>query len=128
MFWDKWSTKVRTEVKYQVVELDQARTPLQVGKEAQESIQTLSSHPGFLALMHQHQLTLSMLKTKLAKDLHKDMREVDFLQAGIFWSDWYLQQVKHSTMKMSQRISDATKDEEDLFGAVDANLELVGGD
>ena len=113
-------------VKYKVVEVESPRTPFQVDKATQESIATLSSHPGFVALMHKCAYVNAALKTKLAGEHHKDLREVDFLQAGIYWSNWLLMESRRSTTKLPQKISDAFADEESLFGEVDAHIERVG--
>lgn len=56
--------------------------------EDDEAIRTLALHPGFRSLVRRLALQKAVIQTKLLKVHHKDLREVDNLQAGIFWLEY----------------------------------------
>lgn len=123
-----WFKQLLTPVvKYKIVEVPGNRTHLKGGdKEIREAIQTLSAHAGFIALTDRLNTMNSMLKSKLNAERHPDLRQVDFLQAGIYWSNWLKQEVARSTTKMPERPVDPLAEEEQAFRELDAALERVG--
>jgi hypothetical protein len=125
-----WLKKLLTPevvVQYRIVELPENRTRLKGGdKEIREAIGTLSSHAGFVALEARLNVMNGLLKTKLNGERHADLRAVDFLQAGIYWSQWLQQEVARATTKMPERAVDALADEADAFKQIDAAIERVG--
>lgn len=119
--------KVVEVVKYQIVEVPANRTHLKGGdKEIRDAIQTLSAHAGFIALTDRLNAMNYQLKTKLNGERHADLRQVDFLQAGIYWSHWLQQEVARSTTKMPERPIDPLAEEEAAFREIDAAMERVG--
>jgi hypothetical protein len=119
----------QTKVVYKVVEVPTPRTHLQGGeKEVRESIYTLAAHPGFVALTSRLSLQCAALKTKLNHERHADMRAVDFLQAGVYWSNWLMLELQRATTKMPERKLDAMEEEVAAFREIDAQLERVGMD
>lgn len=119
--------EVKEVVKYKIVEVPSNRTQLKGGdKELREAIQTLSAHAGFIALTDRLNTMNAMLKTKLNAERHPDLRQVDFLQAGIYWSHWLQQEVARSTTKMPERPIDPLAEEEAAFREIDLAMERVG--
>ena len=127
MNWLKKLLQPEVIVKYQIVEVPENRTHLKGGdKELREVISTLSAHAGFIALTDRLNTMNFMLKTKLNGERHADLRAVDFLQAGIYWSHWLQQEVARSTTKMPERPVDAMDEEIQAFRQIDAAIERIG--
>lgn len=113
------------QIKYQIVETSAPRITMSE-KDARDAISTLSSHPGFVVLTQRLAAQNALLRSKLSADHHTTMREVDFLQAGIYWSNWLAQECQRSSTKMPERRTDAMEEELDAFRAIDAAIERVG--
>lgn len=111
---------------YKIVELSEPRLSSQRDKELQESIATLAAHPGFQAVLNRLSLQTAQLKAKLAYERHTDMRAIDFLQAGIYWSNWLAQELKRATTKLPERRLDPMTEELDAFREIDRLIERVG--
>jgi hypothetical protein len=114
---------------YKIVEVDSPRTPLQVeDEELRASIATLSGHPGFAHLLKKLALQNAALGSKLKYERHTTLDEVNFLQAGVYWSNWLQAELKRATTKMTQRRVDPMQEELDAFKQLDAQIERVGMD
>jgi hypothetical protein len=67
------------------------------------------------------------LKGRLDHSFHKDLREVDILQAGVFWSNWLRSELERATVGAPQgRQVDPMEEELAAFRAIDAQIERVG--
>jgi len=117
-------------IKYKIVEVDSPRTPLEGGEteEMQASIATLAYHPGFQYLLKRLALQNAALKSKLTYERHKTLDEVNFFQAGVYWSGWLLTELKRTTVKVVSRKIDPVDEELAAFKAIDSQLERVGMD
>jgi hypothetical protein len=113
---------------YKVVELSTAqRLPNgKSDKELQESVATLNSHPGFIWLTQRLDVMNAALKAKLAQERHTDLKDVQFLQAGIYWSNWLRQEVALATRAPHNKPLDAYDEELKAFQEIDALIERVG--
>jgi len=120
--WFKQPTKV--VVQYKLVEVKAPRTPLRWDASTKEAVSTLQSHPGFLALCERLALQRARLETQLSHDVHKDLREVDMLQAGIYWCSWLQEQVEKATVKGSTKTFDAMEDELAAFKEIERVCEV----
>jgi hypothetical protein len=119
--------EVVEKIVYRVVELPESRTHLKGGeKETREMIATLSSNPAFTALTQRLGTMNAALRSRLVGEHHADMRAVDFLQAGVYWSNWLQMEVQRATIKMPERSADAMQDELEAFQAIDSAIERVG--
>jgi len=117
------------QVIYKLVEVPKQRPSIRWDQNVQDSVSTLSSHPGFVSLMERLNLTKTQLVAKNNTQWKKDLREADFLQSGIFWCNWLEEQVSKSTIKGSQRkYVDPMQEELDAFKELDAHIERVGMD
>lgn len=121
-----WFSKVvEGPVRYKIVELFKPRTRLGGGAEVRESVASLAAHPGFLWLIGQLDAQNSMLRTKLVADRHKELKDVEFLQSGIYWSQWLQDMINRATMKLSRAQSDATVEETEAFNQLQSAIEKI---
>jgi len=112
---------------YKIVEVEKPRTQYRWDDNTRNAVSTLTSHPGFVALCDKLNLIRSQLKTKCYASVHKDLREVDYLQAGIFWSGWLQEQISQATLKGSvKQYVDPLQEELEAFKLLDAQIERVG--
>jgi len=122
----KWFKKASQEpVQYKIVELTK-RGPQSNEEGIKESVATLASHPGFVWLIKRLELQRSALKSKLDLEKHETLREVDFLQAGIYWAGWLQQETARMTTKLPQRKLDPFEEELVAFRELDSAIERVG--
>lgn len=119
--------EIKEVIRYQIIEVPENRTHLKGGdKEIREVVQTLAAHAGFIWLTDRLNIMNAALKTKLNGERHADLRSVDFLQAGIYWSHWLQQECARATTKMPERAVDAMAEEEAAFREIDAAIERIG--
>jgi hypothetical protein len=111
---------------YKIVALKEPRTK-EWDKETRDAVAALTAHPGFLAVVNRLATQRQMIQTKLSSGFHKELREVDYLQAGIFWLDYVQEQVNKATqVKLTARPTEAYDEELEAFKQIDAQLERVG--
>ena len=91
-----------------------------------ESLEALSHHPGFTALMARLRLSRAQLQSRLATNLGATLDEVRFLQAGIYWSGWLETQIKSLVYKTKPKVSTPSEQEQAIFEEIHQSLELVG--
>jgi len=95
-------------------------------KEIKDAIRTLPSHPGFVAITERLALQRQLLEAKAANEFHKDLRETDFIQSGIYWLN-YVQYLIDKETEVKQRIQrDPMAEELEAFQQIDAQIERVG--
>lgn len=115
-----------SKIEYRVVEVEKPR-PLAENLEADATITTLSHHPGFIRLIAKLKLCRSQLETTLKRTRQNDLRDVDFLQTGIFWTEWLEQQVdKHVFAKKAPATQPTSELEARAFDEASKLIELVG--
>jgi hypothetical protein len=114
------------KVVYKTVVLDGPQAPRLSEKEARDSITALAAHPGFIELTRRMYLQHQVLKTKLCYEKQTSTRNVHFLQAGIYWSNWLRQEVARATTKVNDKTVDPFEEELLAFQAIDAQIERVG--
>lgn len=124
----KWMPPKVGPTSYRVVEITPAqRLGIQrTDKEIQESVATLQAHPGFIYLMQRLDIQNAALKAKLVGERHDNLSAVQFLQAGIFWSNWLRQEIARATARPIDRTKDAYEEELEAFKEIDSLLERVG--
>ena len=117
----------KSKVVYKIVEVKAPRPSYRWDQNTKDAVSTLSAHPGFVALTDRLALTKAQIESTLKQTMHKDLRQVDFLQAGLFWSQWLEEQVSKSTTKGSTRSYVDPMDEElAAFKELDSRIERVG--
>jgi hypothetical protein len=115
------------QVVYRVVEVEKPRTHPQWNAQTKEVVSTLASHQGYITLIERFKLQRSALEGKLHREFHKDMREVDHLQSGIFWLTYVIDFLENSTNSGSKkRYVDPYEEELNAFKQLDAQIERVG--
>jgi hypothetical protein len=117
---------ITPKVVYRIIELPQARTHSGWTKETKESVATLVAHPGFVALMDKLKLQKATLANHLTSTYHKDLRQVDHLQAGVFWLTWVEAVVMKATTNGSPAYITPEQEELEAFKAIDATITRLG--
>lgn len=116
----------KTEKIYQVIEVEKPR-PLADDGDADSTIVTLQHHPGFQRLMGKLKLERSVLETKLKNARHDSLRDVEFIQSGIFWASWLERQVEKEVSAKARPTPQPAYDEEaEAFKRASALVEEVG--
>lgn len=112
---------------YKIVEVKAPRPAYTWDQNTRDAVSTLSAHPGFIAITDRLALTKAQLESTNNRSVKKDLREADFLQAGIFWSGWLQEQVEKATTRGSSRkFVDPYDEELAAFRELDARIERVG--
>jgi hypothetical protein len=111
-----------------LIEVDKLRTPFKVDGSGVEQIQTLVAHPGFQLLLSELRTQRGFLEAKLLNEAQKTLREVQFIQSGIYWSKWLETKLTNATVKHSRVLMEPTVDELAAFREIDAALQRVGAD
>jgi len=109
-----------------VVEVKSPRITSSWDKDTRDAVSTLQSHPGWVAIQERLSLQRQMLENKLAHEFHKELRSIDYIQAGIFWLGYIQDQIAKASERPTNRVQDPMKEELDAFRAIDAQIERVG--
>lgn len=126
MFWSRKKPEVVHETVYKVIEVKAPRSSQAWTKEIKEAVGTLSSHPGFIAIVDRLNLQKQMLENKCSHEFHKDLREADYLQAGVFWLGYVQDLVNKSTKLYSSSPVDPYQEELEAFKEIDSQIERIG--
>jgi hypothetical protein len=119
---------VHPEIKYQIVEVDKPRPNIGWDKESRETVMTLAAHPGFICLLQKLSTQAALLKAKLVNDRHKEIKDVEFIQSGIFWCNWLQSQLTAATQRVKAEPQAAMDEEAKAFKELNATLIRVGED
>lgn len=111
---------------YKVIEVKAPRTITAWTKETKDAVGTLAAHPGFVALTDRLNLQRQMLENKLSREYHKDLREIDYLQAGVFWLGYIQDTVAKATKLVPPTPTAAFDEELEAFKLLDAQIERIG--
>ncbi len=118
--------KRKVEVRYKVIEVKAPRSAQAWTKETKDAVGTLAHHPGFIALIDRLNLQKQMLESKCSKEFHKDLREADYLQAGVFWLGYVQELVMKATKLSAPAPTDAFDEELEAFKLIDSQIERIG--
>ena len=112
---------------YRIVEVEKftQRFPEET-RDQQESVQTLAAHPGFVFLLAKLHHQRAALESQLKHSHHNDIRAVEFIQSGIFWSSWLENQLSKATTGIGPGPQPASPEEDRLYREAQALTELVG--
>ena len=83
----------KTKLDVKVVEIEKIHGVPELDASSASAVATLRDHPGFQYLVTSLRHQAALLKTALAKNRHKDIRDVEFLQSGINWCGWLEEQI-----------------------------------
>ena len=114
--------------KYIMVEVPLIRTQQGWDKDARETVATLAAHPGWLLLKDRLTLQAQTLKTKLSFDRHANIRDVEFLQSGVFWCNWLQNQIANATTRTAVRRQEATDEDLAAIKELESTYEKVGAE
>lgn len=103
-------------------------TRMALTPEVKESIRSLKHNPGFQYLLNKLSLQREFMRKTLEEEAHVDIRKVDRLQNGIYWSNWLERQVNeiNATPVASIPARQLRKSEMDLLEEIRQNITLVG--
>jgi hypothetical protein len=118
-----WGTP---EVQYKIVEVKAPRNAQKWSKETKDAVSTLQYHPGFIAVMERFELHRQMLISKLATEFHKDQREADYIQAGVYWLGYGQALVSGAGAAPTRSVVDPMQEELEAFRAIDETIERIG--
>jgi hypothetical protein len=118
--------KVEPQVVYRVVEVKAPRLTQSWDKDTRDAVATLQAHPGWVAIQDRLSLQKQMLENKLAHEFHKDIRSIDYIQAGIFWLSYINEQIAKASERPANRAVDPLQEELNAFRAIDSQIERVG--
>ncbi len=114
------------KVVYKIVEVKAPRPSYRWDENTVQAVTTLTSHSGFVDLVDRLAISKAQLESKNNTQWKKDLREADFIQAGIFWCGWLQEQIDKATYKGSQRKSiDPFEEELAAFKELDSRIERV---
>lgn len=110
---------------YKVIQV-KTLPPQSVSPELKEAIKTLPAHPGFQAILDGLALQRQFLESRSCNEFHKDLREHDFIQSGIYWLNYIQLYIDKQTQQPRQIQRDAFDEELEAFKKIDAQIERVG--
>lgn len=113
---------VAKTVEYQVVEVEKPRPLLDA--DYKNSVPSLAGHPGFIYLLNKLKLERAKLKKYFEENRHADLRSVDFIQSGLFWTNWLETQLAASKAVPTA----ANLLESEAFSEAQSTLDLVGSE
>ena len=111
-----------------LVEVPAARPIAKLDDELADHLRVLPHNAAFKWLTDRLELQSRYLASKLANEPHGSLREVDQLQAGIYWCHWLQRQVADVTNVPQRKLRDPEAEELELFKQLSAQLERVGSD
>lgn len=114
------------KTKIELVEVPNIRTQKGWDSQLRETVTTLQAHPGFLALCERLDLQAAALRTKLNNERHASLRDVEFIQSGIYWCNWLRGQVNMATIKAPQRRQEAAEEDYQAIKEIEASFEKIG--
>lgn len=125
MGWNKFFGNI-PEPRYKVIPVTKTHeTEPVLNDELRASIRTLEFHPGFEYLLRRADAVKAFLKRQLEEGKHTDMREVHYLQAGIYWASFWEREMRSKSQPIKPP-ADATELDREAFEAARLALEVVG--
>lgn len=110
-----------------IVEVEKPREIPDLNDESRDAVLSLQHHPGFQYLLARLKVQRHALQARLQKDRHSTMKDVEFLQSGVFWTDWLQAQISREVFKTSgPRTADPVPSEQELIERVLGQLDIVG--
>jgi hypothetical protein len=110
-----------------VVEVEVPRpADLTLSKEMKESLATLAQHPAFVYLLRRLRMQRHNLEAQLRDGRHENLRDVEFIQSGIFWTSWLQGQIDTLVGRTAPIPTAASPSEIEAFEAVHQHIDLVG--
>lgn len=108
-----------------ILEIDK-RPPLPNTADVVAATSALVEAPGMKFLLAKLDLDRAKLIQTLAESRHQDLREVQYLQAGVYWCGWLQRQLSYYLRLQEDRARAITPEEDTLHKAMTSTLELIG--
>lgn len=115
----------KPEVQYLVVEIEKGVSYASAGDEG--AIASLKHHPGFVALMNRMKLKRAVLEAQLKGGRHKEIRDVDILQLGLYWLGYAEHEINSAVGNLKEKSEPRLAvNELEEFQRVRSAIESVG--
>lgn len=112
---------------YFVIEVEKPRTqPTVEGPELRELLRSLQGHPGFRFLTDRLRTQRFALEGRLKATRFTSTTDVEFVQSGIFWTNWVEMELARLVMTPPKPDLPATDQEVEAFHQINDLLERVG--
>ncbi len=112
---------------FRIVEVENPRVSIAATRDVIESVHTLAAHPGFIYLLNKLKVQRAALETKLTISRHVSLSEVEFIQSGIFWTNWLPSQLELAVLRLRPGASrPATEEEGEAFQQILNTIKPVG--
>lgn len=121
-----WKHKKAVAPTVGVVEVPRAERLTPDTESDREAIAALDTHPGFRRLVAKLRFQQQLLELKATRERPKNLREVDFVQSGIFWTGWLDAQVAREVKRPRRTAEPLNSTEQSALEAVRAAIEVVG--
>lgn len=121
-FWERVKFLFKPQREYLIIEVPATRTHIRWDEETKASVRTLDHHPGFLAVVDKVNLQKAMLVAQLTNTFHKDLRQVDYLQAGVFWLGLLERLVQSATNIGSKQYISPEDEDMQAFREIDSQI------
>ena len=89
-----------------------------------EAVASLTHNPGFKFLLNKLEHVKAYLNRELVTGKHAEMKDVLYLQAGLYWAGWLQDELTKSQPK--NPLHEPYDAQFDAFNAAEAALEVVG--
>lgn len=123
----KWLKKLFSHKEVIILELPLTIQLPEPDPNMREALIALGAHPGFRYLTNKLRFEHAAIESRLKKQHHENLREVDFLQVGLFWTGWLQRQIdKELRRKENQSYRISTEAELSAFNEVSKAIEQVG--
>ena len=118
----------KPKIEFRIIEVEKPRGIGELTPDLKATLSTLSGHPAFLYLISKLKFQRSVLENKLKSERQVSLKDVEFLQSGIYWSRWLEDQVLSAVSKTPQVSGETalTSDELAAFNQMRNSVQLVG--
>ena len=113
-------------VAYKIIEVEKRPAPSLETSEVKATLAVLPENPGFLYLMARFRMQKAVIERTLKYSKQESKEDYAWLQAGIFWAEWFENETNRLTKRAAAIEADTTHFEEDAFKHIDSMLERVG--
>lgn len=122
------SPNIQAVIRTRIVEVPKPRQHLALDTTTAAAVASLQGHPGFIWLMEKKRLQKAQLQSILAKERHKSLTDVEFLQSGIAWLSWDEEQMLRAiNWQDAPAQVEPAQSEQAAFEEIQKFLEVLGG-
>lgn len=120
----KWSWSPKKPLVL-ILEVEKGARVPGLDKDSAQAVASLQGHPGFLYLLAKLKFQNEVLKSTLQSRRHENIREVEFLQSGIAWTNWLRDQLEGAVNFKTAPVTDASASEQTIFEESQRMLQIL---